>query len=64
MVERLCGSFGNPEELAYGRWDGVPVALYRVRFRLTDVFPNDAVDARDTIDIELYESWLAPEKGT
>ena len=70
VVERFCGAFGNPEELAYGRWDGAPVPLYRVRFRLTDVFPS-AVGARerddaecDTIDVELYEPWLVPESET
>jgi len=68
VVERRCGAFGNPEELAYGRWDGALVPLYRVRFRLADVFPNDAAGApapgdadRDTVDVELYEHWLTPE---
>ncbi len=68
VVERVCGVFGNPEELAYGRWNGAPIPLYRVRFRLADVFPSGAVEAgarddsdHDTIDVELYESWLAPE---
>ena len=63
VIERFCGAFRNPEDLAYGRWDGAPVPLYRVRFRLADVFPSDADGAHgDTIDVELYEHWLAPEK--
>ena len=34
-VERYCGAFPNPEELAYG-FDGLPARhLYRVRFRQT-----------------------------
>ena len=32
VVERMCGSFRNPEDLAYGK-DGLPKQfLYRVRF--------------------------------
>ena len=39
-IERLCGSFPNPEELAQMR-DGLPaVPLYRVRFRQKDVWPG------------------------
>ena len=70
VVERFCGAFGNPEELAYGRWDGTALPLYRVRFNLTEVFPSDAVGVgtrddveHDTIDVELYEPWLAPERS-
>jgi len=63
VVERFCGAFGNPEELAYGRWDGAPVPLYRVRFRLADVFPTDDAEP-DTIDVDLYEPWLVPESET
>jgi hypothetical protein len=62
VVERLCGAFRNPEELAYGVRDGGAVPLYRVRFRLAELFPQgEGVAARDTIDVELYEHWLAPE---
>ena len=38
-IERLCGSFPNPEELAQMR-DGLPAQpLYRVRFKQQDVWP-------------------------
>lgn len=57
-VERICGSFANPEELAYGR-NGLPVRpLYRVRFLQREVWPDYAGRADDTIDIEIYEHWL------
>jgi len=60
VVERLCGIFGNPEELAYGR-NGLPAQpLYRVRFRQDQVWPGYAGAAGDTIDIEIYEHWLEP----
>lgn len=63
VVERLCGFFGNPEDLAYGR-DGRPRrALYRVRFRQRDLWPDYAGPAGDTIDIEIYEHWLDPAQG-
>ena len=63
-VERLCGSFHNPEELAYGRGDGPKVALYRIRFRQTEIWPDYADGAGDTIDIEIYEHWLEPARDT
>ncbi len=59
VVERICGEFGNPEELAYGRPGGKKV-LYRVRFMQKDVWPEYSGPAADTIDIELYEHWLEP----
>jgi nitrile hydratase len=63
MIERICGSFANPEELAYGR-DGLPLqTLYRVRFEQRAVWPDYAGPAGDSIDIEIYEHWLKPEHG-
>jgi nitrile hydratase subunit beta len=60
VIERYCGSFANPEELAYNR-PGLPAEpLYRVRFRQTEVWPDYAGDAADTIDIEIYQHWLEP----
>ena len=60
MVERLCGSFPNPEELAYGR-NGLPVLpLYRVRFVQRQVWADYAGAPGDTVDIEIYEHWLEP----
>jgi nitrile hydratase len=63
VVERICGSFANPEELAYGR-NGLPAQpLYRVRFAQTQVWPGYAGAAGDSIDIEIYEHWLEPASG-
>jgi nitrile hydratase subunit beta len=58
VVERICGTFRNPEELAYGRSGEPKQVLYRVRFAQKDVWPNYAGPATDTIDVELYEHWL------
>ena len=58
VVERICGAFGNPEELAYGRRDGTPVVLYRVRFQQRELWPNYGAAPGDTVDVEIYEHWL------
>jgi nitrile hydratase len=57
VVERICGAFRNPEQLAYGVWDGPVVPLYRIRFAQADVWPA-AESALDTLDVEIYEHWL------
>jgi len=60
VVERVCGPFANPEELAYGR-AGLPARpLYRVRFRQADVWPDYAGPAEDCVEVEIYEHWLEP----
>ena len=59
-IERICGEFANPEELAFGR-DGLPRRpLYRVRFRQRGVWPDYAGAREDTVDIEIFEHWLEP----
>ncbi len=58
LVERICGEFRNPEELAYGRSGEPKRVLYRVRFAQKQVWPDYAGPTNDTIDIELYEHWL------
>ena len=60
IVERICGEFRNPEELAYGRSGEPKQVLYRVRFAQKDVWPGYAGPPDDTIDVELYEHWLEP----
>ncbi|HMD03017.1 MAG TPA: SH3-like domain-containing protein, partial [Candidatus Baltobacteraceae bacterium] len=40
VVERICGAFRNPEELALGIYDGVAGPLYRVRFAQRDLWPD------------------------
>ncbi len=60
VIERICGAFPNPEELAYG-FDGEPKkVLYRVRFVQKDVWPRYQGPARDIIEMEIFEHWLAP----
>ncbi len=60
VIERFCGYFKNPEELAYFR-PGTPLrGLYRVRFEQARVWPAYRGSAADTLDIDLYEHWLEP----
>ena len=62
VVERICGAYPNPEELAYHR-SGLPAQpLYRVRFSQRDVWPDYRGSASDTVDLEIYQHWL--EKGS
>ena len=57
-IERICGAFPNPEELAYHR-SGLPLQpLYRVRFAATELWPDYSGNKSDTIDIEIYQHWL------
>ena len=60
VVERLCGNYPNPEELAYAR-PGLPAQpLYRVRFLQRDVWPDYAGQPADSVDVEIYQHWLEP----
>ena len=60
VIERICGTFPNPEELAYG-FDGEPKkVLYRVRFLQKDVWPSYRGPARDLLEMEIFEHWLEP----
>ena len=59
-VERLCGAFANPEELAYNRPGTPKQPLYRVRFRQRELWPDYRGAAQDTIEIEIYQHWLEP----
>ena len=63
VIERLCGVFPNPEELAYGRSGRPEQPLYRVRFRQRDVWPDYAGQPSDVVEVEIYQHWLEPEES-
>jgi nitrile hydratase len=64
VIERLCGAYPNPEELAYAR-GGLPAQpLYRVRFLQREVWPDYSGGPQDTVDIEIYQHWLEPAGGS
>lgn len=63
-IERYCGAYANPEDLAYARRDREPVDLYRVRLRQIELWPDYAGEECDTLDIEVYDHWLEPAGET
>jgi hypothetical protein len=62
LVERLCGIYSNPEELAYGRTGEPKQPLYRVRFLQRDVWLDYQGRVADTLDVEIYQHWLESGK--
>lgn len=56
VVERVLGSFKNPEQLAYDLPAPTRV-LYRVRFEMGHIWP-DAEAPQDTLDAEIFEHWI------
>jgi nitrile hydratase len=59
-IERLCGSFPVPEELAQMR-SGLPAQpLYRVRFAQREVWPDYRGRDQDVVEIEIFQHWLEP----
>ena len=58
VIERVCGAFANPEELAQMR-SGLPAQpLYRVRFAQAEVWPDYRGARGDTLDVEIFQHWL------
>ena len=60
-VQALCGTFPDPESLAYGL-DGRPnKALYRVEFEMTELWGERYTGPNgDSLLIDVYEQWLLP----
>jgi nitrile hydratase len=61
VIERVCGAFPNPEELAYARPGQPTQPLYRVRFLQRDVWPDYAGQPVDVVEVEIYQHWLEAE---
>ena len=59
-VAELMGPFLDPEKMGHGL-PGYPMRmLYRVRFDQSQVWPDYAGPAGDTLDADLFEHWLDP----
>jgi hypothetical protein len=58
VIERICGTFGNPEELAQMRSGEPKQPLYRVRFLQKDVWPEYRGNAEDVLEVEIFQHWL------
>ena len=56
-IERPLGAFPDPERLAYGQ-PAPDRALYRVRFSMAELWGDSAEAPTDTVDAELYDTWL------
>ncbi len=57
-VDRIHGSFTNPETRAYGA-DGLPLQpLYLVGFAQSDVWADYRGPAGDAVYADLFEHWL------
>lgn len=57
-VERVHGSFRNPESLAHGG-DGLPKRpLYQVCFAQRSLWPRYVGPPADTLCLDVYEHWL------
>ena len=57
-IERVCGAFANPEELAQMRSGLPPQPLYRVRFRQKEVWPDYSGNPADVLEVEIFQHWL------
>ena len=59
-IERVCGSFPVPEELAQQRSGQPAQPLYRVRFRQADVWQDYRGRPDDAVEVEIFQHWLEP----
>ena len=59
-VVQCCGHFLNPEDLSVGCTSGPVIPLYRVRFRMDELWPEYERHPEDVLVIEVYDHWLAP----
>ena len=62
-IERICGWFRNPEQLAYGNRDADREVLYRVGFPSRSLWPDYDGNEGDGVEIEIYEHWLGAAPG-
>lgn len=60
----LCGHFLNPEALSVGDCSGPLLPVWRVAFRMADLWPHFDGGPDDTLFLEIYDHWLAPAPVT
>ncbi len=63
VIADAMGRFPNPEVAAVSGDTDERVALYRVRFRQCDAWPDYEGSQADTLDVEIYEHWLEAEQS-
>jgi len=64
IVADTAGVHRNPEELAYGIYDGARLGVYRVCFRQHDLWDGYQGSPLDTLYVDIYENWLEPAATT
>lgn len=60
VICHVVGPSRNPEELAYGRYEGPKLTLYRVRLRQADIWDDYEGAPGDTLEVEIFDNWLEP----
>lgn len=58
VIERDLGLTGDPEALAYDDHGRAQIRLYRVRFSMERIWGDAAERPGDTLDAEIFETWL------
>lgn len=64
IIADTAGVHRNPEELAYGIYDGAMLRVYRVCFKQTDLWLGYQGPDCDTLYVDIYENWLEPVTET
>lgn len=59
-VVEFRGLYLNPEQLGDGDKAGPVIPLYRVRFALQDLWPEEDHRPEDCLYIEVYDHWMKP----
>ncbi|MDB4127878.1 nitrile hydratase subunit beta [Hyphomicrobiales bacterium] len=60
VIERYCGNFPNPEQIAICHPKPDVIPLYRCRFYQKDIWPHYSGNDCDTLELEIFEHWLEP----
>ena len=58
FIERHCGNFRNPEQLADNIKNADIIPLYRCVFKQHDIWDNYEGPETDTLELEIYEHWI------
>jgi hypothetical protein len=61
-VERMHGSFANPETRAFGAAGLPKVPLYLVSFKQHELWPEYGGSAADRLYADIFEHWLEAER--
>ena len=62
VIERCLGVFKNPEQLAYSL-QAKEYELYRVRFKMTELWKDYLENPNDTLDAEVFAHWIEEIKN-